>query len=170
MIKRLMAVGALAMLAACGGDGDGDGGTNPTPPAPTANLAGRWTSFQLWTTQFNRTRDGYNGSYTCPGTMTIVQDPASSNFTGFAVVEAPCVPVSFDLTGSIDRANGVTINMRAPRPGAGTCPQGPETRYTGLFSNSRSISARGSYTVNCPGELEGEYQFNVILSANRATF
>jgi len=168
MIKRLMAVTAVAMLAACGGDGDD--GNGPTPvPSPGANLAGRWTSSQMWLSQFNRTRDGYNGAYTCPGTMTIIQDPSASTFTGFAVVYAPCAPGSFDLTGSIDRANGVVFNMRGPRPGSGPCPLGPETRYSGLV-NGTSISARGAYTVNCPGELEGEYQFNVILSASRTSF
>ena len=162
-IKRLMAVAAVVMLAACGDDG-GTGAT-PVTRAPAFNLSGRWSHYAMWLTQFNRTADGYNGSYTCSGTMTIVQDASSSSFTGFAVVGAPCAPVSFDLSGNVDRAGGVTLNMRGPRPGAGPCPQGPESRYTGLV-NGGSISARGAYTVAC-GE-EGEYQFNVILSATRS--
>jgi hypothetical protein len=60
---RPVAVAALLLLAACGSN---DGGVSgPTPPAPPVpNLSGTYNSAN-WLTQFNRTRDGYAGSWNC---------------------------------------------------------------------------------------------------------
>ena len=166
MLKKSIAVVALATLAACG-DGDSDSPTRSTPPATFTSMQGLWTSSQMWLTQFNRTHDNFNGSYTCPGNLTINHDPASSTFSGFAVVAAPCPPLSFDLTGSIDASRGVRITMRGPRPGAGSCPQFPSSTYTGSYVGN-TLSIRASATVLCPGPGDGEHTFNIILTANKS--
>ena len=59
-----------------------------------------------------------------------------------------------------------TILTRGPKPGAGTCPLPPPSTYTGLFTNN-TISARTQVKVDCPGELEGEYTFNQIITARK---
>src|SRR5688572_22218810 len=150
-----MVVMSLATLAfACGDD---DGVTRPRvsePPAPAQNLNGRWGSHQMWLTQFHRTHDGYNGSWTCSGNLTIAQTAGSRTFTGFAVVGAPCPAISFDLNGTIEASGAMTINMSGPRPGAGSCPQPPRAQYTGTF-DGRTISVRTQVRVDCPGAGEG---------------
>lgn len=160
---RSTAVAALLLLAACGSS-DSDL-TVPTPTASVPSLTGTYTSTN-WLTQFNRTRDGYNGSWNCSGSMTLAQEPGSDKFTGFAVVGAPCPAVSFELTGSVTAGGAVTIVTRGPRPGAGTCPLPPPSTYTGLFQNNL-LSARTQLKLDCPGELEGEYTFNQIITARK---
>ena len=161
---RPAAVAALFLLAACGSN---DGGVSgPTPPAqPVPNLSGTYNS-TVWLTQFNRTRDGYAGSWNCSGSMTLSQEPGSDKFKGFAVVGTPCPAVSFDLAGSVTPGGAVTIETRGPQPGAGTCPLPPPSTYTGLFQ-SNLLSARTQVKVTCPGELEGEYTFNQIITARK---
>jgi hypothetical protein len=160
---RPATVAALLMLAACGGS-DNDV-TSPTPPPNVPSLTGNYSSLN-WLTQFNRTRDGYSGSWNCSGSMTLAQEPGSDKFTGFAVVGSPCPAVSFELSGSVTPGGAVTILTRGPRPGAGTCPLPPASTYTGLFQNN-GISARTQVRVDCPGELEGEYTFNQIITARK---
>ena len=161
MVVVALAVGALA----CGGD-DGITTPNPTPGAESPNIGGRWSSSQMWLTQFYRTRDGYNGSWTCSGNLTITQSPGARTFTGFAVVGAPCPATSFDLSGTIEANGGMTMAMSGPRPGAGTCPQPPVASYVGTY-DGRIISVRSQVQLNCPGELEGPHTFNQIVTANR---
>lgn len=161
--KRLTAVAALLMLAACGSDSDDSGPSTPTPPVPS--LSGTYQGTN-WLTQFNRTRDGYSGSWNCSGSMTLTQEPGSNQFNGFAVVGSPCPAVSFDLSGSVTPGGAVTLVTRGPRPGAGTCPLPPPSTYTGLFQNNL-LSARTQVKVDCPGELEGEYTFNQIITARK---
>jgi len=146
---RPTAVAALLLLAACGSnDGDVSG---PTPPAQSVpNVSGTFSS-TIWLTQFNRTRDGYAGS---------------DKFNGFAVVGTPCPAVSFELAGTVTPGGAVTIVTRGPQPGAGTCPLPPPSTYTGLFQNNL-LSARTQVKVQCPGELEGEYTFNQIITARK---
>jgi hypothetical protein len=156
-------VAALMMLSACGSDSS----STPTPvepPVPVPNLTGTYSNSQMWLTQFTRTRDGYNGSWTCSGSLTIAQPQGSATFTGFAVVGSPCPANSFELTGTSEASGAVTFNTRGPKPGAGTCPLPPTSAYTGLFLN-RQLSARTNVKVQCPGELEGEYTFNYIITA-----
>jgi hypothetical protein len=160
---RPTAAVALLLLAACGSSDSG--ATNPTPSAPVPNLTGTYTGTN-WLTQFNRTRDGYAGSWNCSGSMTLTQEPGSDKFTGFAVVGAPCPAVSFDLTGSVTAGGAVTVLTRGPQPGAGTCPLPPPSTYEGLFQNNL-ISARTQVKVDCPGDLEGEYTFNQIITARK---
>ena len=161
-IALSLGLAALLLSSAC----DDNGPSSPTTPAsPAPNLTGSYQSTN-WLTQFNRTRDGYSGSWNCSGSMTLVQEPGSNNFTGFAVVGSPCPAVSFDLTGSVTAGGSITILTRGPRPGAGTCPLPPPSTYTGLFQNNQ-ISARTQVKLDCPGELEGEYTFNQIITARR---
>lgn len=159
---RGLAVAALLLLAACDSD-DNSSPVTPTEPVPTVSGTYQGTN---WLTQFNRTRDGYAGSWNCSGSMTLTQEPGSNQFTGFAVVGAPCPAVSFELAGSITPGGGVTLVTRGPKPGAGTCPLPPPSSYSGQFQNN-TISARTQVTVDCPGELEGEYTFNQIITARR---
>jgi hypothetical protein len=162
--KRFFGAAALMLLAACGSDDPTEPTTPPPPAAPVPNLTGTYASSQMWLTQFTRTRDGYNGSWTCSGSLTITQPQGSANFTGFAVVGSPCPANSFELTGTSEASGGVTFTTRGPKPGAGTCPLPPTSSYTGLFLN-RQLSARTSVKIECPGDLEGEYQFNYLISA-----
>ena len=157
--KRTATATALLLLAACGSD------SPTTPPVPVPNLAGTYSS-AVWLTQFNRTHDGYSGSWSCSGSMTLAQEPGSSNFSGFAVVGAPCPGVSFDLTGTVTPGGAVTILTRGPRPGAGTCPLPPPSTYTGTMTGN-TLSARTTVKVDCPGPGEGEYTFNQIVTARR---
>ncbi len=159
---RLTVVAGLLLLGACGSDSD-SGVTRPSTPVP--NLTGTYSGTN-WLTQFVRTRDGYNGAWNCSGSMTLVQEPGSDHFSGFAVVGAPCPAVSFDLTGSVTVGGAVTLLTRGPKPGAGTCPLPPPSTYSGVFQGS-TISARTEVKVDCPGELEGEYTFNQIITARR---
>jgi hypothetical protein len=159
---RPAAVGALLLLAACGSS---DSTTTPTPSEPVPTLSGTYQS-TTWLTQFNRTHDGYSGAWTCSGSMTVAQEPNSDKFSGFAVVGAPCPAVSFDLTGSVTPGGAVTILTRGPKPGAGTCPLPPPSTYTGTFQGNL-LSARTQVKVDCPGEGEGEYTFNQIITARK---
>ena len=82
---RPTAVAALLLLAACGSnDGDVSG---PTPPAQSVpNVSGTFSS-TIWLTQFNRTRDGYAGSWNCSGSMTLSQEPGCLLYTSDAADE-----------------------------------------------------------------------------------
>jgi hypothetical protein len=157
---RPAAAAALLLLAACGSDSNVNVPTDPVP-----NLQGTYSGTN-WLTQFNRTRDGYAGSWNCSGSMTITQEPGSDKFSGFAVVGSPCPAESFELTGSVTPGGAVSILTRGPRPGAGSCPLPPPSTYTGLFQGN-TLSARTQVKVACPGELEGEYTFNQIITARK---
>jgi hypothetical protein len=158
---RPAAAVALLLLAAC--DGSDSNVNVPTTPLPS--LQGTYSGTN-WLTQFNRSRDGYAGSWNCSGSMTITQEPGSDKFSGFAVVGAPCPAESFELTGSVTAGGAVTILTRGPRPGAGSCPLPPPSTYTGLFQGN-TLSARTQVKLDCPGELEGEYTFNQIITARK---
>ena len=121
----------------------------------------------MWLTQFRRTHDGYNGSWTCSGSLTIAQAAGSPSFSGFAVVGAPCPAESFELVGTVQRSGALTMTMRGPRPGAGTCPLPPVALYQGLL-DAGVISVRNQVQLDCPGAGEGQYVFNQIVTARRA--
>ena len=173
MKTRAMSLAGLLLLSACGGDGP----TEPTGPPPP-NVAGTYVGYPMWTTLFNRTHDGYSGSFRCQGVITIVQAPGSSRFTGFADVSGfpssyACPPISFSLTGTIEAGGAISIVTRGPRPPVGPCPTPGETTFTGVIepkagsgSATRDhFSARGTVKVDCPGAGEGEYSFDQIISA-----
>jgi hypothetical protein len=155
------AAAALLLLAACGSDDSN--ASAPTDPVPSVQGTYSGTN---WLTQFNRTHDGYAGSWNCSGSMTITQEPGSDKFSGFAVVGAPCPAESFELTGTVTTGGTVTILTRGPRPGAGTCPLPPPSTYTGLIQGN-TLSARTQVKVDCPGEGEGQYTFNQIITARK---
>lgn len=160
-MKRSIAVlsgVALSLLSA------GCGKESPTVPVvPIPSIAGRYEGYQMWQTQFVRLSDGYNGSWTCPGQVTIVHTQDSRAFTGFATVEAPCRAESFDVTGTVDQGGVVTFTTGAPRAGAGPCPPPPPFSYSGIVTGQQpqTLSARGSVTMAC--RAEGDYQFTLIV-------
>ncbi len=162
MKSQAFALSSLLLLAACG---DSNSVTSPTtPPPPAPNIAGSYST--QWLTQFIRPHDGYSGSWTCFGNLTIVQSPGSRAFTGFSVVSAPCPAESFDLKGTVDAGGAITFDTGGPRPGAGPCPAPPVATYSGTLSqDGRQLSARSTKSVNCPGEGEGEYKFTQIVTA-----
>jgi hypothetical protein len=157
-IAASLAFAALTLLSGC--DSDDTSGPS-TPPAPVPSVAGTYPSTQ-WLVQFNRTHDGYHGSWMCAGSMTLVQEPGSDKFSGFAVVGAPCKAVSFDLTGSVTSGGALTIVTSGPASNAGPCPQPPPSAYSGLYQGNQ-VSARSQVKVQCAEE--GEYVFDQILTA-----
>src|SRR5260221_12314671 len=79
---RPTAVAALLLLAACGSN---DGGVSgPTPPAQAVpKLTGTYTSTNS-PKQFNRSRDGYHGSWDRSGNKTPGHGPGPDKVCGFA--------------------------------------------------------------------------------------
>ena len=148
----------VLMLAACDGNDSTptDPGT-PAPPAPT--ITGTWNTSML--VQFRRNVDGYAGTFTCPGQMTLTQ--TGGTFRGFAVINPPCGASSFDVTGTVQPNNEVTLNGAGPRPGAGPCPAPASLTYTGLLTTSQ-ISVHAAANVDCPGEGEGMHHFDYVLT------
>jgi hypothetical protein len=161
--KAMIALASLLALAACGDDGPSTP-TEPTEPVPS--IAGSYST--QWLTQFIRPHDGYSGSWTCSGNLTLVQPPGSRAFSGFGVVGAPCPAVSFELSGTVQPGGPISFDTGGPKAGAGPCPAPPVSTYTGTLSrDARQISARSTKTLNCPGEGEGEYRFTQIVTAYR---
>jgi len=163
--SRIAALAVAASLAACGGDS----GTSPTPPVQNfPSVAGTYSV--SWTTQYNRTRDNYNGQFLCYGQMTITQEGNVASFKGFNVINSNCPGSTADLTGTITAGGEIMFTTAGPKPSGGPCPVPPATNFTGGFTTSGSsmqISARGVAKVNCPGDLEGEYVFTQLVSASR---
>ena len=148
----------VLMLAACdGNDSSPSAPATPVPPAPS--ITGTWNTSML--VQFIRTVDGYAGTFTCPGQMTLTQ--TGGTFRGFAVINPPCGASSFDVTGTVQPNNEVTLNGAGPRPGAGPCPAPTSVTYTGLLTQSQ-ISVHAAATVDCPGEGEGAHRFDYVLT------
>lgn len=148
----------VLMLAAC--DGNDSAPTAPSTPAPPApSITGTWNTSML--VQFRRNVDGYAGSFTCPGQMTLTQN--GGTFRGFAVINPPCGASSFDVTGTVQANSEVTLSGAGPRPGAGPCPAPANLTYTGLLTPSQ-ISVHAAATVECPGEGEGAHRFDYVLT------
>lgn len=163
--SRIIVTVVAASLAACG---DSKSGLVTPTVVNYPSVVGSYNA--TWTTQYNRTRDGYNGSFTCYGSLTLTQEPNSPDIRGFAVVSSNCPPLSFDLAGSVTAGGEISFRTGGPKPAGGPCPAPPVTSYTGSFTtagSSLTISARGLTSVNCPGELEGEYKFTQLISAQR---
>jgi hypothetical protein len=163
MKTKALAVLALLGLAACSD-------SSPTSPSEVVpDLSGNWSG--NWLTQFVRPHDGYSGSWSCWGSLTLVQAPGARSFTGFAVVGAPCPAVSFDLEGTVQAGGAITFVTGGPKPGAGTCPAPPNATYSGTLSNNnRSLSARSAKSLFCPGDGEGTYDFDQIISATKNSY
>lgn len=168
-MKKTTTIGLLCsvlLLGACGAE-------TPSGPLvnnnPVPNMAGTYQNWQMWLVQFNRDHDGFSGSFTCGGSLTISQSESVSGVAairGFAVVSEPCPPRSFDLTGSIVSDGTVTFKTGGPKPPTGQCPEAPSSTFSGLFAN-RSLSARSSVRLFCPGPNEGDHTFNYIVSGYR---
>jgi hypothetical protein len=163
--SRLAITLVAASLTACG-----DSKSSLVTPSLVNYPAVAGSYNATWTTQYNRTVDGYNGAFTCFGSLTLTQEPNSPDIKGFAVVSNNCPPLSFDLSGSVTLGGEISFRTGGPKPSGGPCPAPPVTNYTGSFTtvgSSLTISARGLTSVNCPGELEGEYKFTQLISAQR---
>jgi len=161
--SRIALALVAASVAACGGS---DSPTTPTASYPSVD--GSYNA--VWTTQYNRTVDGYNGAFTCYGSLTLTQEQNSPAIKGFAVVSSNCPPLSFDLSGSVTPGGEISFRTGGPKPAGGPCPAPPAADYSGSFTMSGSnlsISVRGVTAVNCPGEQEGEYKFTQLISAQR---
>lgn len=164
MMKSLIRPAALVLtlgLAACGEDAVP---TAPAPPLPA--MAGTWGV--QWFVQFERTHDGFSGSYYCWGTMTLSQSATSgqsATLDGFTVIQSGCPQGTYDVSsGSIRPDGALTLAAVGPRPSQGQCPVVEPARYAGQVSNN-VFSARAEETVNCPGPGEGEHRFNYVMTA-----
>ena len=153
---------SVLALAACGNQ-------SPTTPPDQGevvpNVAGVYSNDAMWLTQFNRVYDGYRGSWTCSGSLTLVQAPGTPSFTGFAVVGAPCSALSFELGGAVRPGGAVYFTTGGPKPEAGPCVSTmPLTTYVGtLTENNRTLSVRSTKRLFCQGE--GDYEFTQIITA-----
>jgi len=156
---------SLALVGGCGGDEP----TSSTPPLPS--VAGTYSGYEVWLVQFSREHDGYTGSFHCNGTITFTQSPTGA-LSGFIVVEQPCPPASFDLSGAVHADGSVTFTSGSPRPYEGQCPSAAAVTYTGTVapyagSEMKELSARGSTDVFCPGPGEGDHRFDYIFRGYR---
>ena len=162
-IARSLIICFVASAVACGSDPAPT--TTPTAIAPP-NLAGTWSpSGAFWTLQVLRLSDNFQKAFTCNGTMTLSQGPSiagTATLSGFVVVSAPCAPISFDLTGSVQSNGAVSFTTGGPPPTEGPCPGGTNVSYTGQFASAR-LSARGVTNVECP-EF-GTHTFTYLISA-----
>jgi hypothetical protein len=163
MTSRLFALTLALSLAACGDDGPS------TPSTTLPDVAGTWGV--QWLVQFNRTRDGFEGSYNCWGTMTFSQSTqrgSSAGLTGFAVILSGCPIGTFDLNGTVNADGTMRISTVGPRPSVGQCPFAQAARYDGVLTGT-TLSARARMDVQCPGPGEGPHVFNYIMTAYKTT-
>ncbi|HXB57350.1 MAG TPA: hypothetical protein VN461_21490 [Vicinamibacteria bacterium] len=166
-MKKATSMFALLALAACGSDSP----TSPSPPVP--QIAGKYNGYPAWLVQWNRSRDGVIGSFTCYGTVTLSQSESMggiASLTGFMVVAQPCPAQSFDLTGTVQADGSLHFRSGGPKPPEGQCPAAPVVEYAGVVSqkvNYLELSARGTVMLDCPGPGEGPQQMDYIVSASR---
>ena len=157
---------ASVLAAAAGLVGCGDDATTPTPVTNLPDVAGSY--YSSWTLQVLRKSDGFQKQFSCPGQMTLSAS-ASGALTGFAVVEPPCAPESYDLTGKLLPGGALEITTGGPPPTEGPCPGGKNVSYTGQATpatgRASSLSLRGVTDVTCP--QFGEHQFTYLIESNR---
>jgi hypothetical protein len=164
---KVVSLAALALaLVACGDDGP----TTPaTPTPPPADVAGSY--WLTWTLQVLRESDGFQKQFYCSGRITLVQGAATGSqapLTGFALVDSPCAPESYDLQGSVDAMGAIQFTTEGPAPPEGPCPGADDVRFSGQITEQsgwHSLSARGVATVTCP-EF-GEHEFTYVLDGGR---
>lgn len=162
-MKNSMRTVALLLALGLGACGDDAGPTAPPPSLPA--MAGSWGV--QWYVQFERTRDGFSGSYYCWGTITLSQSASagtSASLEGFTVIQSGCPQGTWDASGSIRPDGTVALSTVGPRPNAGQCPVVEDAAYSGQVSNN-VLSARAEETVSCPGAGEGEHRFNYVMTA-----
>jgi hypothetical protein len=161
--KAASLVALVLALAACGDDGP----TTPTPPP--ADVAGNY--WLTWTLQVLRRSDGFQTQFYCAGSITLVEGTATGStapLTGFAVVDLPCAPESFDLQGSVNALGAIQFTTDGPPPLEGPCPGAQDVRFSGQVTEQsgwHSLSARGVASVTCP-EF-GEHEFTYLLNGGR---
>ena len=165
-MKTLRGLALISVLALTGCGDDDVVPTVPPPPTPPpiANFAGTYANSQLWLVTFVRASDGWQSSYTCPGTMTLsqgAQSGTSAPLTGFAVVNQPCPPTTFQLTGTVNGDGSMTLTTDGPRPLG--CPS-KLANYSGQFSG-RQVSARATTSIECSGETVGTHRFDYVITA-----
>jgi hypothetical protein len=161
-VTLAVALSAAGLLTACG---DEAVISAPTPQVPA--IAGIYSAFRPWVHQVYRVSDGFITSFSCSGSITLAQQPSGTGIatvTGFAVVGAPCPPLSFDLAGTVTADGAVRFISGGPKPPEGPCPGGANVEYTGAVTG-RTLSARGVTTVQCPEY--GEHRFTYIFTASR---
>ena len=156
---RSVALVPMLLLAACDSSDSPSPVAPPTPAPAGPSVTGTWQTSML--VQFRREVDGYAGTFTCPGQMTLTQ--TGGNFRGFAVINPPCGASSFEVSGTVQANNEVTLTGNGPRPGDGPCPAPTNITYRGLLTGSQ-ISVHAGVNVNCPGELEGMHRFDYVLT------
>ncbi len=171
-MSRPIAAAFLSVVLALtlAGCGDDEGVTTPTTPPP--NIAG--TYYGSWVLQVLRKSDGFQKQFLCSGRVTFQQTGAGAStaaLTGFAGVDSPCTPESWDLTEGTVRAGGaLEFTTSGPAPIEGPCPGGKGVRFAGqatAASNSPyRLSARGVTNVTCP--QYGEHEFTYIIDAWRS--
>jgi hypothetical protein len=161
---RAAVLGLGLALAACGGD---NVVTTPTTPPP--DVAGAY--YTNWTLQVLRKSDGFQTSFYCSGQLTLVQASSAGStapLSGFAVVQGPCAPESYDLTGTVTAGGGIEFTTNGPPPLEGPCPGGVGVKFTGQVTSQdgwHSLSARGVTTVQCP--QFGEHEFTYLIQGSR---
>jgi hypothetical protein len=169
-MKKAASLLALLALAACGSD-------SPTSPsAPVPQITGKYNGYPAWLVQWNRSRDGVIGSFTCYGTVTLSQSESAggiASLTGFLVVAQPCPAQSFDLTGTVQADGSVHFKSGGPKPPQGQCPAAAGVEYAGVVTRNAAstyleLSVRGTAMLDCPGPGEGPQQMDYILSAYRS--
>jgi hypothetical protein len=162
--KAVVATVLALGLVACGGDG-----SPTTPSPPPEDVAGNY--WLTWTLQVLRESDGFQTQFYCSGRLTFVQGAASGSIatlTGFAVVDLPCAPESYELQGTVDNNGAIQFTTDGPPPLEGPCPGGQGVSFSGQVTDENgwhSLSARGVTTVTCP-EF-GDHEFTYLLSGGR---
>jgi hypothetical protein len=148
--------------AACGGDG---------PTAPTfPQVGGYYQSATMWRVSFVREHDGFSGSFTCWGTLTLNQEsepsrnPDRVTVSGFGTVGYPCPVVAVDLAGDLQPDGRIGLIGGGPRPPEGQCPSPVRATYLGVASGP-TLSAKATQRIYCPGPGEGYHQFDYVLTA-----
>lgn len=153
---------AASGLVGCGGDVT----TTPTPVTNAPDVAGSYNT--SWTLQVLRKSDGFQKEFYCPGRMTL-SSSASGTLSGFVVVDLPCAPESYDLTGKVLPGGALEVTTDGPKPTEGPCPGGHGVHYTGqampASGRASSLSLRGVTDVTCP-EF-GEHRFTYLIESNR---
>jgi hypothetical protein len=153
-----VSLAGLLALTACGSD-------STTSPTPVPDVSGVY--YGTWTLQVLRKSDGFQTSFYCSGQWTL-RSESTGSLTGFAVVDAPCAPESYPLTGTVSASGAVEYTTNAPPPTEGPCPGGQNVHFSGQITRSTnysSFSSRGVTTVTCPAF--GEHEFTYLMTGSR---
>ncbi len=168
MSSRSRSLLIASVLAAAGlvGCGDDETSTAPTPATSTPDVAGSY--YTSWTLEVLRKSDGFQKSFYCSGHMTLSAS-STGMLSGFAVVDPPCAPESYDLTGRVLPGGVLEITTGGPPPTEGPCPGGQNVKYSGQATpatgRATGLSLRGVTDVTCP--QFGAHQFTYLIESHR---